>query len=71
MKIIKNLSFQNNYLSSMYMPSHYGKMKNKPKMVKKAPKKMTKAKSGGLTAKQKNKLPPALVAAIKKKRKTI
>lgn len=55
----------------MYMPSHYGKMKNKPKMVKKAPKKMTKAKSGGLTAKQKNKLPPALVAAIKKKRKTI
>ena len=48
------------------MPGHYGKKKP---MGKKKPKKNGKKKRKGLTAKQK-KLPPALRAAIlKKKRK--
>ena len=52
------------------MPGHYGKgKKKKPMGKKKKPMKGKKKKSmGGLTAKQK-KLPPALRAAIMKKKK--
>ena len=51
------------------MPAHYGKgKKKKPMGKKKKPMKGKKKKSMGLTAKQK-KLPPALRAAIMKKKK--